>query len=184
MLPLFFESSSTETRHAILAIIFSLSKKCYLKIEEKNIKKSNFYNKYRKEILKESGKVRSDNINKKWDQSVFNFVTKLTDMTTKFLNGIYSKMKYESVFMSELKTSVDEKKLGWTEYPPRSATLRFTLLNFILFFATLILLVYNITASIIGSAMICFFGLVGCLSDNLISLECSKLKNKWTEFSP
>ena len=171
---------------SILASIFNLSKKGYLKIEEKNIeKKSMFGNKTEKKIQISLGEIGFNNDNEKWDKTIFNFVNKVTDGSPKSLDEIFGKMVYESVFMSELKTSINEKlkKFEWIEYPSRSATFSFAIFNFILFFASLVLLLYNIPASIIASIMIALFGLIGSLSINRMSIKCSELRKKWQEFS-
>ena len=171
---------------AILASIFNLSKNGYLKIEEKKIeKKSIFGNKTEKKIQISISELRLNNENEKWDKTIFSFVNKFTDGTPRFLDEIFGKMVYDSGFMSELKKSVDEKlkKFGWIEFPSRSATFSFSILNFILFSGSLLVVLYNIPASIISAIIIAFLGLIGSFSINRMSMECSNLRKKWQSFS-
>ena len=171
---------------AILASILDLSRRGYFKIEEIKIKKKSIFgNKTEKKIQISSGDTLYNEENDKWDKTVFEFVNNLTEKSPQYLDGVFGKMANKSVFMSELKTSVDKKlkNFKWIEYPPRSATLSFAILNFILFAISLILLTYNIPASIIASLAISFFGIYGAIAINRMTPGCSALRKKWKEFS-
>ena len=171
---------------AILGSVFSLANKKHFIIKEKKIeKKSIFGNKTENKIEISKGEIGHYSSDEKWDRVIFNFIVKFIDGKPKFLDDIFGNMVYNSIFMKDLNASINNKlkELGWIEYPPRSATFVYSILHSILFFCSIMIVVYNIPASIIATITVCLFGIIGSLSINRMSIECSKIRNKWKGFS-